>query len=160
PVDGATFGTYLDGLALQVFDANTLAPRSNIAYASPMILFQSPGASGNFSTVSVPTVEPTSYDSTNKNYGSTLKFNSTDGIAVGSYVFSSDQTTIAPSSGRQVTKVEAANSTGPGTVYIKGTLDKYVAAGTVVSFLGQSPSNTELTNPGYSFALSTSGPAT
>ena len=54
PVDGATFGTYLDGLALQVFDANTLAPRSNIAYASPMILFQSPGASGNFSTISVP----------------------------------------------------------------------------------------------------------
>src|SRR6266567_2534258 len=72
PVDGATFGTYLDGLALQVFDAYTQAPRSDIAYASPLILSQPPGATGNIAAVSVPTAEPTSYDKGNDNYGSKL----------------------------------------------------------------------------------------
>ena len=159
PVDGATFGTYLDGLALQVFDAYTQAPRSDIAYASPLILSRPPGAPGNLAAVSVPTVGPTSYISDN-NYGTTLKFNSTDGIAVGMFVFSADDTTIAPDSNMYVTDVTEATSTGPGIVHVKKNLAKYVAAGTVVSFLGQLPSGSQLSNTGYSFPLSTNGPAT
>jgi len=160
PVDGATFGTYLDGLALQVFDAYTQAPRSDIAYASPLILSQPPGATGNIAAVSVPTAEPTSYDKGNDNYGSTLKFNSTDGISVGMFVFSADKTTIAPNSNMYVTDVTEATSTAPGIVNVKGKFAQYVAAGTVVSFLGQLPSGSQLSNTGYSFPLSTSGPAT
>ena len=56
PVDAATFATYLDGLALQVIDANTGHPRSDLAYSSPLILFgwgAIPGAW--FSLVSAPT---------------------------------------------------------------------------------------------------------
>src|SRR6266567_3892356 len=159
PVDGATFGTYLDGLALQVFDAYTQAPRSDIAYASPLILSEPPGATGNLAAVSVPTVEPTSYIS-NNNYGTTLKFNSTDGVAVGMFVFSADNTTIAPDSNMYVTDVTEATSNAPGTVHVKGNLTHYVAAGTVVSFLGQLPSGSQLSNTGYSFPLSTSGLAT
>ena len=159
PVDGATFGTYLDGLALQVFDAYTQAPRSDIAYASPLILSEPPGATGNLAAVSVPTVEPTSYIS-NNDYGTTLKFNSTDGIAVGMFVFSADKTTIAPDANMYVTDVTEATSTTPGIVNVKGKLAKYVAAGTVVSFLGQLPGGSQLSHTGYSFPLSTSGPAT
>ncbi|HEY6315084.1 MAG TPA: hypothetical protein VIY52_30365 [Streptosporangiaceae bacterium] len=91
PVDGATFATYLDGLALQIVDANTGLPRSDLAYSSPLILFEWPGASGWMSLVSAPTSQPTSYNGSD--YGSTLNFDSTDGIPVGSYVYSSDQTT-------------------------------------------------------------------
>jgi hypothetical protein len=66
-------------------------------------------------------------------YGSTLKFDSTNGIPVGSVVYSSDQKTIPPGS-LQVTSVTQ------GSVQLSGTLSKYVPAGTVVSFTGPSPS--------------------
>jgi len=153
PVDGAAFATYLDALALQVIDANTLLPRSDLAYSSPLILFQWPGASGWMSLVSVPTSEPTSYNSSAGNYGSTLNFNSTDGIPVDSYVYSSDQTTIPPGS-MQVTSVTQ------GTVQLSGSLSNYVPAGTVVSFIGESPSGDPTSATAFSFALSTSSPAT
>jgi hypothetical protein len=151
PVDGATFATYLDGLAIQVMDANTGQPRSDLAYSSPLILFEWPGATGWMSLVSVPTSEPTSYNGSD--YGSTLNFDSTDGIPVGSYVYSSDQTTIPPGS-LQVTSVTQ------DTVQLNGTLSNYVPAGTVVSFIGQSPSGDPTSAPAFSFALSTSSAAT
>jgi Tc toxin complex TcA C-terminal TcB-binding domain len=134
PVDGATFATYLDGLALQVIDANTSLPRSDLAYSSPLILFQWPGAGGWMSLASAPTSEPTSYNRSAGDYGNTLNFNSTDGIPVGSYVYSSDQTTIPPGS-LQVTSVTQ------GTVQLSGSLSNYVPAGTVVSFMSESPSD-------------------
>ena len=152
PVDGATFATYLDGLALQLIDANTLQPRSDLAYSSPLILFEWPGASGWMSLVSVPTSDPTSYNGSD--YGKTLKFDSTGGIPVGSAVYSSDQTTIPPGS-LQVTSVTQ------DSVQLSGTLSKYVPAGTVVSFIGQSPSGDPASAPtNFSFTLSTSSPAT
>jgi hypothetical protein len=152
PVDGATFATYLDGLALQVIDANTGQPRSDLAYSSPLILFQWPSASGWMSLVSAPTSQPTSYNGSD--YGSTLNFDSTDGIPVGSYVYSSDQTTIAPGSGLQVTSVTQ------DTVKLSGTLSSYVPAGTVVSFIGQSPSDDPTAAPPFSFNLATNAGAT
>lgn len=42
PIDGATFITYLDGLQLQVFDAFTGTPLSDIVYSSPLSFFQWP----------------------------------------------------------------------------------------------------------------------
>lgn len=151
PVDGATFATYLDGLALAVIDANTGLPRSDLAYSSPLILFEWPGASGWMSLVSVVTSQPTSYNGTD--YGTTLNFDSTDGIPVGSAVYSSDQTTIPPGS-LQVTSVTQ------GSVQLSSPLSKYVPAGTVVSFIGQSPSGDPTSAPSFSFTLSTSSAAT
>src|SRR6266536_3226506 len=75
PVDGATFATYLDGLALQALDAHTGEPRSDLAYSSPLILIDWPGVAKRLSIVSVPTSASTDYQSAN-NYGSSLKFNS------------------------------------------------------------------------------------
>ena len=156
PVDGATFATYLDGLTLQVLDANTLEPRSDVAYSSPLTLFSWLGLTPLFSAVSVPTSQPTAFQvsGSNKNYGKKLEFNSTNGISVGSYVFSADQTTIKPDGSLRVTNVS------PGEVQLKGTLPNYVPAGTVVSFLGQSPGEIDSSTPGFSFPLDTSSPAT
>ena len=156
PVDAATFSTYLDGLQLQVLDANTLQPRSDFVYYSPLSLI--PYVGGDLSLVSVPTAGSTAFVSPN-DYGATLTFDSTDGISVGSFVFSSDQQTISPSSNLQVTQVTAAVGGTPGTVTLNGNLSNYVPAGTVVIFIGQS-SITEPTSPAFSFNLSTNSPAT
>ena len=153
PVDGAAFATYLDGLTLQVIDANTSLPRSDLAYFSPLILFQWPGASGWISLASAPTSVPTSYDRSAGNYGNTLNFNSTAGIPVGSYVYSSDQTAIPPGS-LQVTSV------AQGSVQLNGSLSNYVPAGTVVSFMSESPSGDPTSATASPFTLSTISPAT
>jgi hypothetical protein len=112
----------------------------------------------------VETAEPTDYDKTHDNYGSTLKFVSTDGIAIGSYVFTTgsyvfgapkfdnDHATIP--AGMQVKEVTQT------TVVLNGTLPNYVPAGTVVSFLGPSPSSDPASAPTDSFALDTNGAAT
>ena len=170
PVDGATFSTYLAGLALQVLDANSpsppSAPLSDLVYASPLTIFQWPGLTGYFSVVSAPTSGSTTYDppssgSGSGNYGKKLTFDSTDGISVGSYVFSSDltattQAVIASSSGSflQVTGVTA------DTVELSGTLQNNVPAGTVAVFFGSSPSADPANAPGLSFPLVTDSPAT
>ena len=151
PVDAATFSTYLDGLQLQVIDANTLQPRSDFAYYSPLSLL-----GNNLSLVSAPTAGSTPFAS--GNYGSTLNFDSTDGIAVGSFVFSSDQSTINPSSGLQVTQLTAASGSTPGTVTLSGTLPNYVPAGTVVLFICQS-NMTAPSASAFSFSLSTTSAA-
>ena len=106
PVNGATFATYLDGLALQVFDANNPeTPLSGLAYSSQLSLFRWQGQGQMLSSVSAPTRDSAAVGDT------TLTFNSTDGIAVGSYVFSSDRvfgatsTTISPGDNLQVAEV-------------------------------------------------------
>jgi hypothetical protein len=60
PVVGGTFSAYLDDLRLQVFDAYTGTPLSDIVYSSPYVLTQWGGALGQWiSVVSVATSEPT-----------------------------------------------------------------------------------------------------
>lgn len=159
PVDGATFATYLDGLSLQLMDAylQPPTPRSDLVYASPLILFQWAGNPGWVSLVSAPTSEPTSYNGSD--YGKTLAFPSVDGIPVGSYVFSADQTTIPPGSLR-VTNVTQATGSTSATVQLSGSLNSYVPAGTVVCFLGESPSGDPTSAPSFSFDLATNAPAT
>jgi hypothetical protein len=155
PVDGGTFATYLNNLRIQVFAANPLngPPLSDFVYSSPLTLFPwPPGSNTYLSIASVPTSAPTVYNGTD--YGNTLTFTSTDGIPVGSYVFTTDTTTIPTP-----IQVIAATAT---TVTLKSNLPNYVQAGTIVSFLGQSPSVDPL-NPVSSiltFAFPTNGPAT
>ena len=162
PVDGATFGTYLDGLQLQVFDANTGEPLSDFVYSSPLILFQwFPLGPGYLGVVSAPTSASTEFVGKN-NYGQTLEFDSTDGISAGSFVFSSDGTTIPSSSRLQVVELIAATSqpSALGKVRLSGTLPNYVSAGTVVSFIAQSTGEDPTSPPAFSFPLTTSVPAT
>jgi hypothetical protein len=166
PVDGGTFGADLNGLELQVLDANTLAPLSDFAYSSPLVMFQwFPLGNIYLGVVSEPTSQSTPFKGKN-NYGTTLTLHSTDGISVGSSVFSSsDQTASQPliptSAGLTVASVTAAtSSTTPGTVVLSGTLQNYVPAGTVVSFIEQNPGGDPGSPPSFSFPLSTNSPAT
>ena len=154
PIDGTTFATYLDNLALQVQDAYTNDIISDVAYASPLAVFGWPPGSTNYlSVASAEVAESTAYVSSG-DYGKTLSFESTDGISVGSYIYSADQTTI-PLSGNTVVKVS------PGSVTLSGTLPNFVSAGTVVSFIGQPPGDgTVVTTPGPSFTLTPSSPVT
>src|ERR1017187_2354308 len=165
PVDGATFGTYLDELSLQILDAHTGNPLSDLAYYSPLNLFQWPGLDGYFSAVSAPTSESTTYHKAvspaKDNYGSTLTFDSTDGIPVGSYVFSSDVTTsndpvVAPSSGSALQVIEVT----PHEVKLNDTLANNVPVGTVVSFVGKSLTGDPTQAPAFTFTLPTSSAAT
>jgi hypothetical protein len=161
PVDGASFSTYLDGLQLQVLDAFTNAPLSDLVYSSPLSLFQWPLGSGGtaLAAVSDETSAATTYVSSG-DYGNTLTFDSTEGISVGSYVFTTDQTsssgpTINPSDSYKVTDVKAT------TVTLNANLSNYVPAGTVVSFIGNS-FTANGSNPSAAaaqFSLNTNGAA-
>jgi len=153
PIDGTTFATYLDNLALQVQDANTGTNISDLAYASPLAVFGWPPGSANYlSVASAEVAGSTTYQGPG-NYGKTLSFESTDGISVGSYIYSADQTTI-PLSGMTVVKVS------PGSVILNKALPNYVSAGTVVSFIGQPGDGAVATAPGPSFTLTPSSPVT
>lgn len=160
PVDGATFATYLDGLRLQVFDAYTGDPLSDFVYSSPLVLTQWPGVSGWLSLVSITTSASTPYNGSN--YGTTLAFDSTDGIPEGSYVFSADQKTIPPKSSLAVSQVDGDFSGQPNTIQLTGgTLGNYVPAGTVVTFISQYSGNDPTSPSPVSFPLPTNGtPAT
>jgi hypothetical protein len=161
PIDGATFATYLDNLQLQVFDAYTGAPVSDLAYSSSLTLFaplflvdSTPGTLSNYfqTAVSAPTTQPASYVSAG-DYGQTLKLESTSGISAGSFVFSSDQATIPPS-GLYVTDVTET------TVTLNSNLPNYVPTGTVVSFIGNWPNTSPFgSGPPPQFSLNTTGPA-
>ena len=153
PIDGATFTTYLEGLQLQVFDAYTGAALSDVAFCSPMSIFSWPQSSGqiDLSVVSSPVNSPANFNSATNNYGTTLQFDSTDGISVGAFVFSADQTTIPPFG--QVSEVEEQ------AVTLQNGLPNYVPSGTVVTFVSVWPNNNPFGSGAPSFALTTTAPA-
>ena len=154
PVDGPTFATYLDGLQIQAFDAYTGAPLSDYAYASPLVISQN-GAGAYGTVVSAMTSTSTPFSA--GSYGTTLTFDSADAISIGSYAFTSDQTTIPPSSALQVQEVHVATN----TVTLNNTLPNYVPAGTVVNFepptVGNVITGSSATAP--SFGITTSAAA-
>lgn len=164
PVDGPTFGTYLDGLQLQVFDAykKPETALSDFVYSSPLVLFQVPGL-GLLSAVSITTSAPTEFD--NGNYGKILTFDSTKGIPEGSFVFSPADVmmkspTIAPASMLKVNAVtgdkgDSDRNIPPFSVQLSANLSNYVPAGTVVTFLARSPSIDPTTAAPFSFELTT-----
>jgi hypothetical protein len=163
PTDGATFTTYLDGLQLQIFDAYSGMPLSDIVYSSPLSFFQWPlgysDSSGTFyASGSAVTTEGTAYNGSN--YGNVLNFDSTAGMSVGSFVFTTDGTsssgpTINPSGNYQITAVTGTQVT------LNNTLGTYVPTGTVVSFIGNAFTD-NATNPSANageFSLTTTGAA-
>jgi RHS repeat-associated protein len=108
PVDGTTFGTYLEDLSLEVLDANTGDTISGQAFSSPLTVLQWPPGSGSYVTVaSAVTSADTSYNKSGANfdYGDLLRIDSLDGISIGSFVLSADQTTI-PANGSTVSYKE------------------------------------------------------
>ncbi len=151
PVDGTTFNTYLEDLSLEVLDANTSNTISGPAFSSPLTVLQWPPGSASYVTVaSEVTSADTSYNKsgTNYDYGDLLRIDSLDGISIGSFVLSADQTTIPASAngnnGLKVTKI------APGQVTLSAHLPNFVPAGTPVSFIGQPPGTVDLTTaPGY-----------
>ncbi|MGB9226180.1 hypothetical protein, partial [Mycobacterium sp.] len=157
PVDGATFSTYLNNLTLQLFDAYTNDAVSDVAYASPLSAYgYPPGSGGYLSAATISTKSDTPYDKSTGKYGSTLTFESTNGISVGSYFYSADQTTI-PFANATVSEVAA------DSVKLSGDLDHYVPAGTVVTFIGQpaqAGAGTVSSVTGFSFTLNTTSAPT
>ena len=158
PIDGTTFSTYLNDLTLQAFDAYSDGTSvSEEAYASPLSVFGwPPGSGGYLSVASMATTADTPYDKSAGNFGTTLKFESTTGISVGSFAFSADQTTIALSN-LTVTEVAA------DSVKLSAPLGTYVPAGTVVTFIGQPAAagdSTVASAAGFSFPLDTNSAAT
>jgi hypothetical protein len=145
PVDGTTFGTYLDGLTLDVINADTNTSLSQSpAEFSSLALFEWPPGSGWYLTItSAPTSSPPpAYDKSANNFGKVLNLVSTEGISAGSFIFSADQTTI-PASGLHVTNVT------PGSVTLSGDLPNSVPPGTAVPFIGQPGAGDVATAPGY-----------
>ena len=158
PVDGATFATYLDGLQLQVIDAYTGAPLSDFVYYSPLTVFDNPPGSGAYGAgVTASTSTSTAYDSTNKNYGNTLSFDSTLGISVGSWVFTNDSGSTIPSSSH-LTVVDVTIT----AVTLNNNLSSNVPAGTAVSFAPPMNYNivTNSVPTAPTFQINTNGAAT
>ena len=151
PVDGTTFGYYLTDLSLQLVDANTGNTVTNQAFSSPLSVFPWPPGSNTYVAVAsqLTSGNPTFNPNANPpDFGKDLTFTSTDGISVGAFVTSADQTTIPPNvSGGQGLTVTAIT---PTKVTLSGDLPKYVSPGTPVSFVGQPQGNVDLTTaPGY-----------
>ena len=151
PVDGTTFGTYLNDLSLQLVDANNPGNFvSNQAFSSPLSVFAWPPGSDTYVTVaSALTSGFPSYDpnASPPDYGKDLTFTLTDGISVGSFAVSADQTTIPANVNGKGLLVTDITST---TVTLNGELPNYVPPGTPISFVGQPQGDVDLTSaPGY-----------
>ncbi len=166
PVDGLTFTTYLDGLQLQVYAADTAAgvlkPLSQYpVYYSPMVAYLSPSLnqSGPYNTfVTVATAGPTKFIATG-NYGTKLTFDSTDGITIGSQLYSTDPNSPI---NKKVSSALTVTAVDEITVTLNNNIPAYLPAGTVLTFVNQSPSTANPWAGGTAlpFNLPTSGPAT
>ena len=159
PIDGGTFSTYLDDLRLQIFDAYTGLPLSDIVYSSPYVLTQWGGSLGQWiSVVSLATSAPTQFVSPG-NYGQTLTFESTNGIPEGSFVFTNDQSSSKPvipgSANLQVSTVSGVLGSPQTVKLTNGNLPNYVPAGTVVTFIAPSASADPNTVTPFNFSLTT-----
>ena len=150
PVDGTTFSSYLNDLSLQLVDANTGNPVTDQAFSSPLSVFPWPPGSSTYvavasgNTSGSPTYKP---NASPPDYGNDLTFKLTDGISVGSFVVSADQTTIAANATGKGLSVTAIT---PTKVTLSGELPSFVPPGTAVAFIGQPQGNVDLTTaPGY-----------
>ena len=144
-VDSAAFVTYLDDLRLQAFEANPSGvsgqPKAltDVAYFSPLTVLRIPFSGDPFElVVSRPTTKATSRSG--NNYGNTLEFEQTDGIPVGSYLFSpsdpGNSRIFVPATSSQGLVVTDVRS---GAITLNDSLAKFVPAGTVASFSTQCP---------------------
>jgi uncharacterized membrane protein YgcG len=143
PVDGNTFNGYLLDLSLYAVDAYSGSTVTQEAVFSSLSVFQWPPGSGNYVTIaSAVTSADTAYkegSGSNYDYGNVLMIDSVDGISIGSFVVSADQTTIPASNGLTVTNI------AQGQVTLSASLPNFVPAETPVSFVGQPPGSVDLT---------------
>jgi hypothetical protein len=136
PVDGGTFGTYLDGLQIQVYPANaaqnpgTLLGETQVN-VSDLTLSEVPWIPGTYvASVSKEVTQGTTQSG--GNYGKTLGLEDGGGIAFGSIPVALDP------SGNDLfgsnTTVNDIPTTNNPTVTLTQTIPNFVAEGTVVTF--------------------------
>ena len=116
PVDGATFSTYLENLQTpgvrRVHGGGRQRSRlffaSHVVFAAIPVLVVVAHSEFLHHGSSSPVSAPANYVSAG-DYGSTLTFDSLDGISAGAFVFSTDQTTIPPSGAFEVAQAGPSN---------------------------------------------------
>ncbi len=171
PVDGGTFGTYLDGLQIQVYPADEpqtaahLLGETPVALA-PLTLTPVPLALGTYVAAVTKLVTTQTAEVATNDFGKKLVFANADGIAVGAVI-----TTIVGSGATNpfqgdtvVTDITpATNPPTSQTVTLSKSIQASVAAGTVVTFFskytGIAPTWGSA-NPSFSIQQKTSAKAT
>ena len=149
PVDGATFTSYLEGLKIDVYPANTTQNSTTLlgsaSYPVPLMLIPQPA--GDFlGWVLVPTSAATPQT----NFGKVLQFDSTAGIAVGSTPYVSGDF-LGNNFFASGTKVMEVTDT---SVTLSKDIPGYLSAQTIVAFsLDYIPSLNATLSPDGSLTL-------
>lgn len=139
PVDGATFGTYLQNLQIKIFDANadpsTATPLGETAIVpSSLSLSPNPGVPGGYIlSVSQPVATGPDLSSSN-NYGKTLSLQSAAGIAAGATAVNATNTKNLNDNLTVSSAQSSSSPSSPATVTLSGDMSSYVASGTSVTF--------------------------
>src|SRR6266700_2903876 len=140
-VDGGTFGTYLDGLQIQVYQADEprtaahLLGQTPVALA-PLTLFPVPLVGNTYIAAVTKLVTTQASEVAAGDFGTELEFANADGIAVGAIVTAADSGQFQ--GGTTVTAISPP--TVPPTsqkITLSNPIPKSVAAGTVVTFFFQ-----------------------
>jgi hypothetical protein len=173
PVDAGTFGTYLDGLQIQAYQAGepqtpaTLLGETAVA-SPPVTLVQLPWEPDTYIESVLKLVEQGTKQVSANNYGTQLVFADATDISVGSVVTASDTSVFAGNT--TVTNISAPSGSPPTqTVTLSQPIQKFVAAGTVVTFYfiygPGGPGSISINpnwggaNPAFSFQLKTKAKA-
>jgi Tc toxin complex TcA C-terminal TcB-binding domain len=172
PVDGGTFGTYLDGLQIKVFPADDPAAAAlgeTQTVTSDLTFSEIPWSSGTYvASVSANLVQATQ-QAGSSNFGTQLILDNAAGIAYGSVATDPADNTVF-NSNTDVNNI-AAPSGNTTTVTVNQNIQKAIVAGDVVTFYfaygsaSSDPHSPGVTvdpgpaNPSFSFALNTSAAA-
>ena len=131
PVDGATFGTYLDGLQIQAYLAGTqtLLGQTQVNSSSLNVVKVPWTADTYVASVSKQVQAPTQGSGTN--YGTTLSVSQPNGIAFSSAVTCPADANMFPTN-TAVTKIPAAAK--PTPITLSQNIHDFAAQGTLVTF--------------------------
>lgn len=166
PVDGGTFGSYLDGLQIEVYSANAPSGTPPIGSTSidqsNLMLVEVPWLSGVY-VASVSKIVEQGTQQSGGNYGSSFEIEDGGGVAFNSTVVCPDNTSDI-SGNTYVTGIPAGSDP---TVSLSQSLPAFIAAGTVVTFYfaygydGSPGINVDFSSasPSFSFQLNTNANA-
>jgi len=139
PVDGGTFGTYLDGLQIDVYPADAASGTPPLGSTpinqSNLLLVEVPWLPGVYVASVSKLVEQGTPEKSSGNYGSSLVLDDGNGIAFGSLAVCPDNTSLL-NSNTGVTDIPAASTPSTPTVSLSlsQNIPSFIAAGTVVTF--------------------------